>query len=449
MAQREHFGSGLTAVMAMAGSAIGLGNIWRFPYIVGQNGGAAFILVYLFCMVFLSLPIFLSESIIGRSTHSSTFGALEKLAPGTRWKWVGILTIISPLIILSYYSVVGGWSIGYLYESVARGFSEAGSDGRFGGFISSVGGPLACHTIFLALTAAIVLGGVKSGIERFNKLSMPLLFVLIVIIAVYSISLPGAGAGVKYLVKPDFSLLTPKSFAYAMGQGFFSLSLGVGTILTYSSYMKKEESILRTGAGTAGFDLLFALIAGFAVMPAVFSAGIEPGAGPGLIFETLPYIFGKMGAAAPVASRAVSILFFLTIVIAALTSSISMFEVGAAYLVEEKGLPRSRAVAVIFAGTWALGALCSLSFGPLENFHIAGKTIFNFCDALTSNFLMTFGALLFVIFVGWKMDRDAVCREFTNNGTLPASRRLFKPVLFLIRWVAPVAIVLIFITNLL
>ena len=447
-AKRENFGSSTAAVLAMAGSAIGLGNIWRFPYMVGSNGGAAYIIVYLLLAMFLSLPILLSETIIGRSSASNTFGAMEKLAPGTKWKWVGLLTIISPLIILSYYSVVGGWSIDFLWRSVAEGFGE-NSTAIFGGFISRPWGPLVCHTLFLAFTAGIVMAGVKSGIERFNNISMPLLFVLIIIIMVYSLSLPGASEGVEYLVKPDFSKLTPSAIASAMGQSFFSLSLGVGTILTYSSYMKKDADILASGFGTAAFDLLFALIAGFAIMPAVFAAGIEPGAGPGLIFETLPYIFGTMVSSSAILGRVVSILFFLTIVVAALTSSISMFEVGAAYLVEERKMSRRKAVALIFCATWLLGALCSLSFGPLSGFKLFGETVFNFCDKLTSNFLMSFGSMLFVIFVGWKMKRSTVREELTNGGSLKFSTRLFGVVYFFIRFIAPVAILAIFITNLL
>ena len=445
---REHFSSGNTAIMAMAGSAIGLGNIWRFPYMVGQNGGAAFIVVYLLCVLFLCIPIMLTETVIGRSTQSNTFGALNKLAPDTGWRWLALLTVLSPLVILSYYSVVGGWSMGYLFESVAGGFGE-GVETMFAKFSSSVIGPLSCHTLFLLATALVVLRGVKSGIEKYNRISLPLLFILIVVVAVYSMTLPGASAGMTYLLKPDFSAFRPSTVAYAMGQAFFSLSLGVGTILTYSSYMKRSENILRTGAGTAVSDMVFAMIAGFAVMPAVFAAGIEPGAGPGLVFETLPYVFFKMGTAAPILSRAASIVFFLAIVVAALTSSISMYEVGVAYLAEERGYSRKKAVAVIFAGTWTLGALCSLSFGPLARLKIFGLSIFGFCDAFTSNFLLTFGALLFVIFVGWKMKKAAVRDEFTNGGTLKANCKLFGAAYFLIKYVAPVVIVLIFLTGLL
>lgn len=433
-------------MLALAGSAIGLGNIWRFPYMVGQNGGAAFIIIYLFCIIFLSLPIFMTEAVIGRSTQSNTFGAMNKLAPGTKWRSLALLTVLSPLIILSYYSVVGGWSIGYFIDSVTEGF-DIEVKSHFGKFISSVWGPLICHTVFLSITAGIVTAGVKKGIEKFNNISMPLLFALIVLIAVYSLTLPGAGAGVRYLVKPDFSQITPKVFSYAMGQSFFSLSLGVGTVLTYSSYMKKNENILRTGFGTAFFDLMFALLAGFAIMPAVFSAGIDSDAGPALIFETLPYIFASMGESLPFLSRAVSILFFLTIVVAALTSSISMYEVGVAYLVEEKKLSRRRSVLRIFFCTWLLGVLCSLSFGPLGGIKLMGKTIFDFCDFMTSNFLMTFGAMLFAIFVGWKMDKAVVRNEITCGGTLKGNSLLFDVIYFMIRYIAPLVILAIFIVN--
>lgn len=432
---REHFSNDITVIMAMAGSAIGLGNIWRFPYMAGQNGGAAFIVIYIFCAVLLALPIFLSEASIGKYTQSGTFGAIEKLLPGSKLRWLGMITVISPLIILSYYSVVGGWSIKYLYVSLAGGFGEDVAS-EYGRLVSSPVIPLVCHTLFLLLTSGVVLAGVKSGIERFNKISIPVLFVLIVIIAVYSLTLPGSAAGVEYLLKPDFSNVGPKTFIYAMGQSFFSLSLGVGTVLTYSSYMKKDAGLMKTGFGTAFFDLLFALIAGFAIMPAVFAAGIEPGSGPGLIFETLPYIFVKMGITLPFLSRLISILFFLTIVVAALTSSISMLETGVAYLNEEKGFSRKKAVTVLFALTWTLGALCSLSFGPLSGVKIFGLNIFSFCDALVSNFFMVMGALLFVYLAGWRMDEGQMRKE---TGAA----------YFFIRYVSPFVIFAIFLSNLL
>ena len=451
MSGREHFGSRAAVIMAMAGSAIGLGNIWRFPFIVGEYGGAAFILVYIFCSFLLSLPILLSESVIGRRTHQSTFGAMNKLTPGTGWKWLGLLTIVSPLIILSYYSVVGGWSFDYLLKACSLQFSPDRVDevtGMFAKFSSSPFGPLACLVVFLGFTAMIVYSGIKKGIEKFSKISMPVLFVLIVVIAIYSMTLPGAGEGVRYLVKPDFSKMTPSAFAAALGQSFFSLSLGVGTMLTYSSYVSKKENLVVSGAGTAMADMLFAILAGFAVMPAVFAAGIAPSSGPGLVFETLPYIFSKMGAGGWLISSLVAVIFFLTILVAALTSSISMMEVGVAYLVEEKHVSRKKATLGIFFFALTLGVLCSLSFGPLSGFKLLGNTFFNFCDKLCSNYLLTLGALLFSVFVGWKMDKADVRDELTNGGTLKGNARLFPFGYFLIKYIAPVTIAAIFIYGL-
>lgn len=447
MAAREHFGSRFAAVMAMAGSAIGLGNIWRFPYMVGQNGGAAFIIVYLLAAVLLSLPIFMAESIIGRSTHQGTFGAMQTLAPGTKWKWLGLLTVASPLIIMSYYSVVGGWSIEYLLKSLTFGFNKPEVATEFGSFISSTWGPLLAHTAFMATCALIVVFGVKKGIENFSKITTPVLFVLIVIIMVFSCTLPGAYKGIEYLVKPDFSALTGEAVAMAVGQSFFSLSLGVGTILTYASYIKKEENLLSAGIGTSAFDLLFAIIAGFAIMPAVFASGIEPGAGPGLIFETLPFIFSKMAGTMPVVSGIIAILFFVTILFAALTSAISMYETGVAYLTEERHMSRKAAVLLIFAGCWTVGVLCSLSFGPLFGFKLIGNSIFDLLDKFASNILMPFGGILFTVFVGWIMPKPQVKAEITSGKTTMASQVVYSVMYFLIRFVAPVGILAIMISQ--
>lgn len=440
MNQRESFRSRFSIIMAMAGSAVGLGNIWRFPYIVGEGGGAAFIIVYILSTLILSLPVFMSESIIGRAAKAGNFGAIEKLAPGSRWKWPGFLTVLTPLIIVSYYSVVGGWSFGYLFKACCLSFRAENLDsirGMFGEFTGSAWEPLLCHTVFLAATCLIVLGGIRKGIEKFAGITLPVLLVLIVVIMVYSLTLPGASAGVEYMIRPDFSKLDGRTIASAMGQSFFSLSLGTGSILTYASYVKKEENILVSGLGTAGFDLLFAMIAGFAVMPAVFAAGIRPEAGPGLVFETLPFVFASLGASVPWLSAIISILFFLTIFVAALTSSISMIEVGTAFLTEQKGMSRNRAVALLFCVTWVPGLFCALS-----------DSLFDFLDKLSSNYLMAFGALLFTVFAGWKMSRGKVREEFTSDGLHRFNTLIFDLVYFLIRWVAPVGIVIIFITNL-
>ena len=450
--KRENFGGRFAIIMAMAGSAIGLGNIWRFPYLAGEHGGAAFIFVYVISSLFLSLPIFLAESIIGRRSKSNTYGAMKKLAPGTKWKWLSMLTIIAPLIIISYYSVVGGWSIEYLVKSLTFGFNTVPKSeitSMFSAFISKPFAPIFFHTIFLGTTAIILTAGVKSGIEKFSNWSVPVLFILILAILLYSLTLPGAIDGVIYMAKPDFSKITPEVILAAMGQSFYSLSLGVGTILVYSSYVSKNENLLVSGFGTAVFDLLFALMAGFAVMTAVFSAGVTPGAGPGLIFESLPYVFATMGESAPVLSGIIAIIFFITILISALTSGVSLMEVGVAYLVEEMKMKRKWATLTTFIGTWTLGCFCSLSFGPLKDVSVFGETIFGFCDWISSNFLMALGALLFSLFVGWKMKKSDVYEEFTNGGTLKFNVKCFKAVYFLIRFVAPLVIGIIFLSGLL
>lgn len=450
MKKRERFGSRFAVIAAMAGSAVGLGNIWRFPYVLGQYGGAAFILVYIAASLLVALPIFFAESVIGRRSGRDTYGAMQLLAPGTAWKWAGLLTILSPLLILSYYSVVGGWSVEFLFKSLSFTFTENASEaevsGYFGHFISSTWQPILSHTLFMTMVAGVVLGGVKNGIERFSKVAMPLLFVLILFIVGYSLTLPGSRAGVEYLVKPDFSRLNADAYAAALGQAFFSLSLGVGTVLTYASYVKKEENLVVSGVGTAVSDLLFAMIAAFAVMPAVFAAGIEPGSGPGLVFQTLPYIFNKMSQAMPITSALVSIAFFLTILAAALTSAISMLEVGVAYLVDEKGMERRKATLLLAFGTWLLGVLCSLSFGPLAHVKLLGLSIFDFLDALCSNWLLPLGGVLFTLFVGWWMSKADVRDELTNGGT--CNVRLFGLVYFLMRYLAPIGIVVVFLSNL-
>ncbi len=437
--EREHFGSRMAVVMAMAGSAIGLGNIWRFPYIVGEYGGAAFILVYILAGIVLSLPIFFSEAIIGRSSRSNPFGAMAALAPDSGWKWLGLITVISPLMVLSYYSVVGGWSVEYLIKSVALQFTNSAPEeipSFFDTFIDTKWQPLVMHLVFLAMVAGIVLGGVKKGIEKFSKITMPILFVLILLIVVFSVMLPGSGEGVKYLVKPDFSKLTGRGVIAAVGQSFYSLSLGVGAVLTYYSYVKRSEDIVVSGVTTAVFDLVFALLAGFAVMPAVFACGIEPDAGPGLVFKTLPFIFNKMGAESAWVSAFVSIVFFLAILVAALTSAISMMEVGVAYLSEEKNISRKAATAIIFGFCLVVGAVCSLSSG-----------VFNFFDHLCSDFLMIFGGLLFALFVGWKLSPSIARAELTNDGSLRFNSFCFKGIWFLIRYVAPIGVIAIFVAS--
>ena len=405
----------------MAGSAVGLGNIWRFPYMVGEHGGAAFIIIYILCCFLVSLPIFFAESIIGKSSRKDTFGALESLAP--KGRKVGYVAILASFIILSFYSVVGGWSFDYLLRSCAGGFSGLGLDEAKAVFATmgeSTVESVSCMLVFLGLTAMIVGAGVDKGIGRFSKISIPVLFLMVLLIAVVSLRLPGADKGVEYLVRPDFSKIDGPAVAAALGQSFFSLSLGVGTILTYSSYMQEDENILSAGGWTAFFDTVFALIAGFAIMPAVFASGIEPAAGPSLVFETLPVIFSRMGVVLPV-------IFFLAILIAALSSSISMLEVVVAWMVDQKGMRRSYAVLAVFVAAATLGSACAVA-----------PRLFGICDFVSSNVLMMIGALAFALIVGWNMPRAKVLHYVH-----------YRFVYWLIRYVAPVMIVAIAVTNLL
>lgn len=446
--KRDSFGSRFGALVAMAGSAVGLGNLWRFPYLVGENGGAAFIIIYILMSFFICLPIFICEFVVGRRSQENAYSSFRDLSGGSWWKYVGMMTVIVPLIVTSYYSVVGGWSIEYLFKSLAFSFtlgeSQAAISTMFGDFVSSPWIPLATHTLFLLITAVIVAAGIKGGIEKFSKIMMPMLFVIVLGIAIYSMTLPGAKAGLDYLFNPDFSKIDAKACAAALGQAFFSLSIGFGTIMTYASYVSKKENVMFQSMATAASDLAFALIAGMAIMPAVFAFGLNPQSGPGLVFETLPYVFSQMPAGGVVA-----ILFFVALLVAAVTSSISMFEVGVAYLVEEKKLPRVGACAIIFAFCWVLGAFCSLSFGPLSEFRLFGRNIFDFFDNLSSNVLMTLGSLLTVLFVGWCLKKTDIYDEFTNGGTISMNAKIFGVLWFLIRYICPLAVISIFVSGLL
>ena len=444
---RDSFGSRFGALVALAGSAVGLGNLWRFPYLVGENGGAAFIIIYVALCFLICLPIFISEFVVGRRAQENAYSAFRDLSGGSAWRYVGLMTVVVPLIVVSYYSVIGGWSVEYLFKSVTFSFTGGESQSQintmFTDFVTSPWLPLLCHTIFLFITAVVVAAGIKGGIEKFSKVMMPLLFFIVIGIAIYSMTLPGAKAGLDYLFNPDFSKINGKTIAAALGQAFFSLSLGFGTIMTYASYVDKKENTLFQSVATASSDLVFALVAGTAIMPAVFAFGISPQSGPGLVFETLPYVFGQMPAGGFIA-----ILFFVALLVAAITSSISMLEVAVAYLVEEKKFSRIGAGALLFAICWVVGAVCTLSFGPLSHIKIDGGNIFDFFDNLSSNVLMTLGSLLTVLFVGWRLKKTDVYDEFTNGGTLSTNAKIFGVLWFLIRYICPLAILIIFISGL-
>lgn len=443
---RERF-SRLGALMAIVGSAVGLGNIWRFPYQIGENGGAAFIVIYIGAMLVLCLPMMLCEFVIGRRGGSAPIEAFGKLAPSSPWKYAGYLYAVIPFIILSYYSVVGGWSLEYFFRAVTGFFTSDTTQEQttefFRAFSSSPSRPLVCHTIFMLTTALVVSRGVKKGIEAVSKALMPVLFFIMLAIAIYSIFLPGSGAGFEYIFKPDFSKVNGKTFANAIGQAFFSLSLGAGVMLTYASYFKKKENLQTIAVQTSFSDLGFALIAGCAVLPALFSFGLSPQQGPGLVFCTLPVLFAKMPLGV-----VISIAFFLCLIIAALTSIVSTFEVVVASLMEHFRIPsRKKASWIIFVAGWLVGTLCCLSFGPLQDFTIFGYTIFNFFDTFTANVLLPLGGLVAVLMVGWKMDKDVFYSEYTNDGAGSLNCKLFPFVRFLVRYVCPLVMVGLFLIQ--
>ncbi len=444
--QRDGFASRFGVLVAVAGSAVGLGNLWRFPYMVGNNGGAAFILLYLFFVFLICLPIMFSEFVIGRKTQLNAFGAMKKLAPRSGWLSIGFISIIASLSILSFYSVVGGWTIDYILRSFSSGFLTSDSEklaSTFGNFISSPSRPAIMMLIFLGLSALIVSAGIKNGIEKYSKILMPALFFLVVILAVRSLTLPGASEGINFLFNPDFSKLKPDSVLAALGQAFFSLSLGMGCIITYGSYVRKQEKLINISVTSALADTLFAILAGLAIMPAVFAFGISPGEGPGLVFITLPQIFAQL----PFGS-VISLVFFVILLVAAITSEISLLEVVVAYLTEELKLSRRKAVLLTFITVAFFGLLCSLSEGSLSELKFFGKNIFALFDYLSSNILLPAGGLLIVLFTGWKMKKGDYLDELSNNGTIAVNKFLFNSITFSLKFLAPVAITVILLNGL-
>ena len=441
---RENFGSKIGAVLAAAGSAVGLGNIWRFPIETGLNGGAAFILIYIACVLVLGIPIMMSEFLIGRHTQANTAGAFRMLAPGTPWRWVGRLGVLSGFVILSYYSVVAGWTAEYTVLAVGNCFdgkTTADFPQIFAQFVSNPWKSVFWMLAFMVITHIIVVRGVKGGIEKFSKLMMPALFVILVVLTICSVMLPGASQGLEFLLRPDFSKITGTTVLRAMGQAFFSLSLGLGCLCTYASYFNKDTNIGKTALSVSVIDTFVAIMSGFIIFPAVFNAGYTLGSGdigPSLLFITMPNVFGQAFGAVPALAYVVSALFYFLLMLAALTSTISMHEVVTAYVSEEFGMRRTKAAAIVTVACSVVGVLCALSFGPFEGFKIFGMTLFDFFDYAASNIMLPVGGMLISIFAGWYLDKNLVRDEVTNRGTLQA--RYLPVVVFILRYIAPVAI---------
>lgn len=446
---RANFGSKLGVILASAGSAVGLGNIWRFPFETGNHGGAAFILIYLGCVLFFGIPIMVAEFSIGRHSRANTAGAYQKLAPGTHWRWVGRMGVLAGFLILGYYSVVAGWTLEYIVQAGTNAFAgQSANDfiASFNGFIAHPWRPALWMVVFMLMTHFIIVKGVEKGIEKSAKIMMPMLFLLLIVLAVCSVSLPGARAGIEFLLKPDFSKVNGNVLLGAMGQAFFSLSLGMGCLCTYASYFRNDTNLPKTALNVGWIDTMVAILAGFIIFPAAFSVGIQPDAGPSLLFITLPNVFQQAFGNLPWLAVILSIMFYVLLALAALTSTISLHEVVTAYLHEEFNLTRGRAAKLVTAGCTFLGVLCSLSLGVGKELTVFGLTLFDLFDFLTAKIMLPLGGFFIAIFTGWYLDKRIVWEEVSNNGTLP--KVIYRIWLFLLKYIAPIGIGFIFINEL-
>ena len=446
MEKRGSFGSKLGVVLASAGSAVGLGNIWRFPTEVGQNGGAAFILVYIAFVLFLALPVMVSEFVIGRSSGANIVHAFRKLAPARWWMIIGFLGVLGGVLVLSFYGVVAGWTLKYTVDALAHRISGTDPAQTFNNFVSNPWSPILYMVLFLLLTHLVVIRGIKGGIEKYSKLMMPLLLVIIVILVGCSLSMPGSAEGIRFLLQPDFSKVTPYVVLSAMGQAFFSLSVGIGCLATYASYFNKDMNLAGSAANVCAIDTMVAIVSGFIIFPAVFSVeGVQADAGAGLVFITLPHVFSSAFAQMPLLGYIFSSLFYLLLLLAALTSSISMHEICTAFVSEHYGLARKKAAALVTLVYMVLGTACSLSFGPWKDYTLAGMTVFSWFDFMTAMFIMPIGGIFISLFAGWYLDRKLLTDELTNCGTLKV--RGLRGLIFLIRWVAPIGVGMVFLNE--
>lgn len=443
MSERALFTTRIGVIASTVGSAVGLGNIWRFPYLTGQNGGAAFLITYIFCVLLLGIPLMISEFIVGRKAKANASRAFLVLEPGSHWNIIGYFGILSSVIILGFYMVISGWVTDYMIQSFGNEFMGKSSQQltqSFTDFVSDPFRPLMWVYIFLFINYIILSQGVTKGIERASNILMPLLFIILIIFCINSLSMPGAKQGVEYLFNPDFSKINSKVFLDALGQAFFSLSIGLGILITYGSYFKRKTNLTSISLTVASLDVLVAILAGLIIFPATFSFGINPTQGPELIFITLPNVLQRM-----VSPHFWSILFFMLIGVAALTSTISLCEVAIAYLHEEFSLTRKKATLVLISIIAVLSTLCSLSYSTLSDFKIFGMTFFDFSDFISANILLPAGGFLLSIFVGWKLKNKTIYAELVTKNRIP--RWLFHFILFSVRYIAPISIILIFLSG--
>ena len=410
----------------------------------GQNGGAAFILIYIVCIILLGLPGMMSEFIIGRHSASNAARAYSKMGRGKAWGIVGLMGVITAMIVLGFYAVVAGWCLQYLFASIMGGVHGSPEYVKtyFQTFASDPVKPALWTVAFILLTHLVVVRGVRNGIEKASKILMPLLFVLLVVLVVASCTLPGAMKGVEFLLKPDFSKVDENVMLEALGQAFFSLSLGTACLCTYASYFGRNTNLLKSASQIALIDTMIAILAGLMIFPAAFSVGVNPDSGPSLIFITLPNVFQQAFGNAPVAAYIISVLFYALLVLAALTSTISMHEIGTAFFYEEGKMSRKKGAWIETAVCCVIGVVCSLSQGAVEGLGFFGKDFLTNCDNLTAQLLMPIGSLVTCIFLGWYVPKKVVRDEFTNWGTLKGS--LFGIFMFMIRFVSPLCIFAIF-----
>lgn len=456
---KDGFTSKFGIIAAAAGSAIGLGNIWRFPYILGENGGGAFLLIYLLCIILVGFPVMLSEFVIGRDTRLNPYGAFKELSPGKPWFIIGILGVFAAIVILSFYSVVGGWTLEYLYQAVLNNFENKNIndfDKMFNNFISSPFRPLLWHIIFMLINFFIVIRGIEEGIEKFAKIMMPVLAIILIIMAIRSLTLPPmtenskAVDGLIFLFKPDFSKINIGVIFNALSQAFFSLSIGMGALITYGCYIKKDDNLGSSAFIVSMSDTFIAILAGLAIFPAVFAFGFTPQAGEGLVFKVLPVIFQSMKG-----GYIISILFFICLFIAAITSSISLLEVFVLTLMQQRNYSRKKASIIGFLIASIVGIACALSWSVLSEVKITLPTssgemyeynIFSMLEFISVKFLLPIGGLLISLFMGWVYGKERIEYELSNENTLKVWYIHF--LMILIKYVAPIAILMVFLNGL-
>ncbi len=437
--QRATLGTRIGAILVAAGGSVGLGNIWKFPYVLGESGGAAFLIVYIGCILLLGLPIMLAEMAIGRQAKKNVVGTYRHFAP--RAGFLGYGNVLIAFLIMGFYLVVAGWTAEYFVSAVTGQLSKLSTpaeyESLFNGFITSGAKPIIFTWVFVLANFVVIVMGVNKGIEKVSKVLMPILFIILIVMTVNALMMPNSIEGVRFLFKPDFSKITPDVFYKAMGQAFFSLSVGLGAIMTYASYFDNKTKLIRTALSVTVLDTLVAIIAGLMIFPAVFSVGIEPTAGPSLVFITLPAVLNSLPL-----SVLWSSIFFLLLIIAALTSTISLYEVVTLYVIEEWKVSRRRATLYTSIGVGALATVASLSLGACPQITVAGKSFFDSLDFLTSNVMLPLSGMGISIFAGWIVEKRILREQMTDFGK--SKMRFFGVVVFLLRYLCPLLLMLVF-----